>query len=203
MSARGLIVAIVVVYMLMLFGGAALKPGYSHIGQYISELNAIGTARASLVGWLGFVPFGLLSGLLLVMTSSKAPVRGVSRLGYWLLLAEPVAYVGAALAPCDPGCPAQGSLSQSVHNGLGALTYLATTLGLMLLATTPKLGAGRRAMWVVLALVWFGLFATMLESSFDPWRGILQRMAEWIVYPSLLLAAWRIHDPTGSAAAST
>jgi hypothetical protein len=193
MRARGLIVAIVIVYALMLFGGAALKPGYSHIGQYISELNATGTPHASLIGWLGFVPFGVLAGVLLVATSAKAPVRGLGQLGYWMLLAEPIAYVGAALAPCDIGCPLEGSLTQNIHNGLGAITYLTTTSALLLLSTAPNLAAMWRVAWVALALIWFGLFATMVEPSLDPWRGILQRMAEWIVYPSLLLAAWRIH----------
>ena len=43
---RRLLVLFVALYLLMLFGGAALKPGYSPVSQYISELGASGSAHA-------------------------------------------------------------------------------------------------------------------------------------------------------------
>ena len=192
MGKRWLIVALILSYLLMLFGGGALKPGYSHLSQYISELNAAGTPYAATIGWLGFVPFGLLGAALLVATASKAPVRGASRLGYWLLMAEPVAYIGSALAPCDLGCPVEGSVSQALHNLLGLVTYLSTLVGLVLLSFTPGLPRLRRAGWIVLAVLWLTLFALMLDESLMPWRGLLQRLAEWLVYGALLACAWRL-----------
>ena len=59
MTKRGLVILTVITYLIMLFGGAMLKPGYSHFSQYISELNATGTPFADTMGWIGFVPCGL------------------------------------------------------------------------------------------------------------------------------------------------
>ena len=198
MTKRGLVILTVITYLIMLFGGAMLKPGYSHFSQYISELNATGTPFADTIGWLGFVPFGLSALALWAVTAKYAPVSGASRLGYWLLLAEPIAYIGSAFAPCDVGCPGEGSLSQGLHNLLGLCTYLATTFGLFLLSFTPGLKAPARIGWILLAAVWFGLFALMLDGSLAAQRGILQRSAEWIVYSTLLVIAWRLPE-VGSA----
>lgn len=188
----GLFAAVILTYVLMLFGGAALKPGYSHISQYISELNATGSAYAQAIGWFGFLPFGVAALLLWHAVRPHALAAGANRAGYWLLLAEPVAYIGSAFAPCDLGCPAEGSLSQTLHNLLGLATYLATTLGLFLLAFSHGLGTGKRAFWIGLSLAWFALFGLMLDDSVSVQRGLLQRSAEWLVYPSLLIAAWRV-----------
>lgn len=192
MKSRWLVIAVVVSYLIMLFGGGALKAEYSHQAQFISELNASGTAYAQTIGWLGFVPFGVLAAILIIAVSHKAPVRGVSRVGYWLLMAEPVAYIGSALWPCDIGCPIDGSTSQVLHNILGLVTYLATTLGLFFLAFTPKISMNWRFFWVVLSIVWFTLLALMVNDSIAEWRGLLQRLAECIVYSSLLICAWRM-----------
>ncbi len=43
MNARWLIVSPAVYYPLVLFGGAAQKAEYSHVGRYIGELNAAGS----------------------------------------------------------------------------------------------------------------------------------------------------------------
>ena len=93
---NALFLALLLTYMVMLFGGAAIKPGYSHNMQYISELNATGSAHALLIGWLGFVPFGLAALALWNAARPHALAAGVHRTGYWLLLAEPIAYIGSA-----------------------------------------------------------------------------------------------------------
>lgn len=192
LNPRWLIIAVVLSYLLMLFGGGALKPEYSHISQFISELNATGSPFANTIGWFGFMPFGLLSLLLLFAVSCKAPVKGVSRFGYWLLIAEPIAYIGSTLAPCDAGCPIEGSTSQMLHNLLGLFTYLCTALGLFLLSFSPGITPAKRLLWIALSLIWLILFGLMVDASIAPFRGILQRLAEWIVYPALWICAWRI-----------
>lgn len=196
---RRLIIAFVLVYLCMLFGGAALKPGYSHLSQYISELGATGSAHAVLISWLGFVPVGLFAALLLFVAAPYVPVRGASRVGYWLLLFEPVAWIGSALAPCDLGCPSGGSLSQWLHTVLGLFTYLGTTLGLLLLTLTPGIRSATRAAWVMLAVIWLLLFMLMGLPGLQPWRGLLQRAAEWLVYAALCSCAWRLMTASPSS----
>ncbi len=190
---RVLIAVFVLAYLLMLFGGAALKPGYSALSQYISELGASGSAHAVLISVAGFIPVGLLAAALLVVMAARVPVSGASRVGYWLLLCEPLAWIGSALAPCDLGCPGGGSLSQVLHNLLGIVTYLGTALGLALLATAAGLGAGQRAAWLL-------LFLLMGAPPLQEWRGLLQRLAEWLVYATLCIVAWRLARPASAAA---
>lgn len=189
---RCLILLFIATYLLMLIGGAALKPGYSPMSQYISELGATGSAHARLISLFGFIPVGIVAALLLWAFAGKAPVTGASRVGYWLLLFEPLAWIGSALAPCDLACPASGSLSQTLHTLLGLLTYLGTALGLMLLATTPAIRPATRVLWIALAGLWLLLFALMGLDQLQPWRGLLQRLAEWSVYSALCISAWRL-----------
>ncbi|WP_269792735.1 DUF998 domain-containing protein [Stenotrophomonas sp. Iso1] len=195
---RRLIVLFVLVYVVMLFGGAALKPGYSALSQYISELGATGSAHARLISIGGFIPVGVLAALLLWAMAARVPVSGVSRAGYWLLLCEPLAWVGSALAPCDLGCPQVGSLSQALHNLLGVFTFLGTTLGLLLLATTPQMKRTTRLLWIALAIAWLLLFVLMGAPPLHDWRGLLQRLAEWLVYGTLSITAWRLASPASS-----
>ncbi len=136
---RWLIITVACSYLFMLLGGEILKPNYSYVSQYISELNAINTPYADVVSWFGFGLFGLISAVTIFALAKHVPVRGWSKFGYWLLLAEPIAYIGSAFYPCDLGCPTEGSISQFMHNLLGLLTLLATTFGLFLLTFTPSL----------------------------------------------------------------
>ena len=53
---RWLIVVLVFFYLLVVFGGASLKDEYSHVSQYISELNAVGSAWDWQIGYLGVSP---------------------------------------------------------------------------------------------------------------------------------------------------
>lgn len=186
-----LVIAVVLSYVLMLFGGGALKPAYSHVSQFISELNAVGTPFAGMIGWAGFLPFGILSAALLVAAAPSIPVQGASRIGYWLLMAQPVAYIGSVLAPCDMGCPLHGSVRQMLHNGLALTTYSATAISLFLFCLAPGISMTWRTFWILLAVVWFALFALMIDVSFAEWRGLLQRLAEGIVYTVLCICAWR------------
>ena len=195
---RRLIVLFVLVHAAMLFGGAALKPGYSAMSQYISELGATGSAHAALISIGGFIPVGVLAALLLWTMAPRVPVSGASRVGYWLLLCEPLAWIGSALAPCDLGCPLEGSLSQVLHNLLGVFTYLGTTLGLLLLATAPGMKPTARVSWIALAIIWLLLFALMGTPPLHDWRGLLQRLAEWLVYGALCIAAWRLASPAST-----
>lgn len=183
---------LVLFYSGMLLVAGALKPGYSHLSKYISKLGASGSVHAASISWLGFVPFGMLSAIALWMVAAQAPVRGIGRLGYWLLLCEPLAWIGSALAPCDLGCPVAGSLSQWLHSALGLLTYFGTALGLMLLTFTPRIATATCVLWIALALLWLLLFGLMLAPELHTWRELLQRLAEWIIYGALCISGWRL-----------
>ena len=190
--ARRLALAVLAWDLAMLAIGGALKPGYSHVSQYISELNATGTPWAAAIGWLGFVPLGLLLAAFLVVAAPLAALRGASRAGWWLLLSQPLAYVGAALVPCDAGCPATGSVSQDLHNLLGVVTYPAAGLGLLLLAFAPRLSPALRIAFVLASAVWMVGFVAMVVPELDAIRGALQRATEAVLYLVVVLVAYRM-----------
>ena len=174
--------------------GAALKPGYSSLSQYISELNATGTAWASALGYFGFVPLGLLFAAFLVSARPLAGVAGASRLGWWLLWSQPVAFIGVALAPCDVGCPVGGSPTQVIHDVLGVTTYFAGALGISLVSFAPALRdhATVRHVLRFAALAFIVLFVSMLSPAVAEMRGLLQRSADGLLAACLLAIAFRV-----------
>ena len=189
---RWLPTALPLFYLVVLFGGASLKTDYSHISQYISELNAMGSAWSWQIGYFGFLPLGLLGFVLLLAVAPSTGLTGVSRVGCWLLVAEPVVYVASAIFPCDIGCPVEGSLSQNIHNFVSAITLPITTLGLVLLFFNKGIAPVRRLGWLTLAGVFITLYSLALVPDFAEWRGLLQRLAEGILYGCLWLVSWQL-----------
>ena len=189
---RWLIVVLAFFYPSVLIGGASLKVEYSHVSQYISELNAVGSAWSWQIGYFGFLPLGLLGILLLLVVAPLTNLTGVSKVGYWLLIAEPVAYISSAFAPCDLGCPSTGSLSQNVHNLLAMVTLLMTTLGLVFLSRNDRLRLAKKVGWLVLAATFISLYTFALVPEVAEWRGLLQRLAEGILYGGLCLVSWQL-----------
>lgn len=193
--------AVLLAFVVTLVGGF-LHPGYSHAADYISELGAVGAANGPLVSVAGFVPIGILiiAGLALIAPGVQA--RGMARFGYWLLLANGVSYIGAAVAPCDLGCPAVGSGRQAMHNLLGLLGYGVSGLGLLLLAGQAATGRSNR--WITVALRIAGIVALgspvlMGIPDLMPLRGLIQRIAECALFAALLLIAWRVAAGPGQA----
>ncbi len=175
--------------------GAAMKPGYSSATQFISELNATGTAYAERLGWLGFLPVALLSAAFLVAGTPVARVVGASRLGWWLLASVPLAFLGVAAFPCDAGCPIGGSPTQAMHDLIALATYFASAAALALLAFAPAHPAVSKAVRGYLfgsAVLFLVLFVAMLDPGLAPVRGSLQRVADGLLGGALLVVAWRI-----------
>lgn len=186
----------VVLFGLAFYGvGAAIKPGYSSASHFISELNATGTAWAQELGYFGFIPLGALFGAFLWAAGPHAQVRGASRLGWFLLWAQPLSLVAVAFAPCDSGCPLEGSASQALHNLQGVVAYFASGIGLMLLSFAPPLEdppAYRRHFLRLAGAAFAIVFVVMLSPDVAPIRGALQRTADAFLALSLLLIAWHV-----------
>lgn len=175
--------------------GGLGEPGYSHVAQFVSELGASGARHATLVSFAGFVPIGGLTLAFLGRLRSVLPRSRCATAGLACLALVGVAYVASALFPCDAGCPAAGSPSQSVHNTFGFLEYAGALAGLLLLGLSLRDALAWRALAVAsLAAATFvalGL-AAMLAPDLAAYRGLSQRVAEvaifaWVACASLLV----------------
>lgn len=190
-TAKALAVATVAYGVTFNVVGALVKPGYSTASQFISELNATGSAWATELGWFGFLPLGLLFGAFLLSVRELASGTRSERLGWWLLWSQPVALVGALLAPCDLGCPVDGSASQRLHNLLGVTTYFAGAAGLFVLGAA-RFGPATRTYLRFAGVSFAVLFVLMLAPEAEPIRGLLQRAADLLLGGAVLLIAWRL-----------
>lgn len=176
--------------------GGSLVTGYSHMAQYISELGAFGMPQGALVSFAGFLPTGLSAAAAVGIAARSAGPARSARVGYLLLMFPAVAYVGAAFARCDYGCPAGGSFRQQLHNLLGVAEYLGGGGGLILLSLSPAT-AIRQADRYLLALagvVTLLAFAVMASPQAVPQRGLAQRVAETALFGSLLVIGWRVRN---------
>lgn len=198
---RVLAVASVAYAALFYVVGAALKPGYSHLAHFISELNATGTPWAQELGLFGFVPLGLLVAAFLLAAYPVAGLSGASRVGFIFLWSQPIAFLGVAAAPCDPGCPFVGSALQQTHNLLGLVTYFAAAAGFFLLSFHSRLSFAGRWYFRGASVAWLGLFVFMLSPELAPIRGLLQRIADGLLWVGVLLIAWGIVAPANRTSA--
>lgn len=173
----------------LVFG--ALRPGYSHARQYISELGERGAPHAALVGLAGFLPTGLLVCLFLGLAAGHFPRRPSTALGVGLLAGVGLAYIGAALFPCDPGCPATGSAGQQIHNSLALLEYGGGAAGLIALARSFRADPAWRPLWAysLLSGLVVALAPPLLSSPASAgWRGLTQRLAEVAIFGWIAVA---------------
>ena len=105
-------------------------PGYDNLRNFVSELGAVGAPGAAIMNYAGFLPYGIL-----IIAFAVALNRGIRpAAGGWLgpivLAIYGLAYVGVAVAPCDPGCQsAAPSLRHRMHLLLGDLIFLTAVLG--------------------------------------------------------------------------
>lgn len=169
---------------------AWLRPDYSPLAQYISELGALGAPYAGLVNWAGYLPSGILFAIALASFWCHWRPRGLQAAGLALLFCEPLAWIGSAIFPCDLGCPAQGSLAQNLHNVLALFTYTGTALGVTLLACAANLQRWQRAGWLLLVVLWLGLFVAMLAPELASLRGLMQRLGEALMYGTQAVVGW-------------
>jgi hypothetical protein len=93
-----------------------------------------------------------------------------------------VGYCGAALFPCDPGSPLQGSASQAIHNLAGGVQYIGGALALW------RLGAQGGFLFYALAAIVASAVVFLSIPSLGAWRGAAPRAGEAALFVGLALA---------------
>jgi hypothetical protein len=178
--ARLLLLASVVYVLGFYFIGGAIKPGYSQISDFVSEYNATGTPWAEELTYAGFAATAAILATFLATASPLLRVSGASRLGAWLLWAVPASYLVAVIAPCDAGCPLEGSTSQIAHNLLAVVTYFGMGASVFLIALDSEFGNFklRRSFLLVTGIAFPVVFFLMVQPELASWGGLLQRLLD-------------------------
>ena len=145
-----------------------LRPGYSHLDQFISELGATGTSHAGLLNYAGFIPTGVLFVAFAISTLALEPRTRVSLLGTALLLLFAVGAIVAGIASCDVGCPqGSGSLSNVIHDTVSPLAFLALIVASGVLGMYFRGVPEWRPIWlysIATSLVSLGFMAALVAS---------------------------------------
>jgi hypothetical membrane protein len=109
---------------------AALRPDYSHVRNFISELGADGTSHAALMNYAGFVPAGLMLaafGISLATTLPRDHFRVVAAI---LVMLFGAGVAADGIISCDPGCPQTGgSVENLIHNRIAPAAFLCAIIG--------------------------------------------------------------------------
>jgi hypothetical membrane protein len=120
-----------VLFVIALIVCGSLRPDYSHVSQFISELGAVGTPNAAWMNFAGFVPAGLLIagfGASLAFLLPPGPgSRGIAALVGLFGLGTAV----AGLAHCEPGCPQD---QPTLHDGVSVAAFVSAIVASALAA---------------------------------------------------------------------
>lgn len=169
-----LIVSVYLIIAIVVCG--YLKPGYDHVRHTISELGEIGSEYSRIVSYGVFLPVGLL---LILVAGLSAPIDS-SRAA--LAISISIGYLSAAFFPCDPGSPILGNFRQGLHNLGGAVEYLGGAAALMWIS--ESFGAPFEFAGATVAI------SVLILSFESPIRGIVQRVAELVLFAGLCVALW-------------
>jgi hypothetical membrane protein len=123
-----------VVFAVATLVSAALRPGYSHVTNMISELGATGTPYAALMNYAGFVPAGLMLAALGVALAGVLPRQRLALAGAVLVTLFGAGVASSGVISCDPGCPQSGgSFENLVHDRIAPIAFLSHIAGAAIL----------------------------------------------------------------------
>lgn len=170
---------------------ALLQSNYSSLGNYLSELGAVGAPYAEITNLFGFLPVAVTSVILLLFIAFRRLSDLGGRIGAVLLMLGLSAGYGIAVGfPCDLGCPIEGSARQAVHNLAGLIQYPMGAIGLILMGVSLR-RSHQRLGWLCLfsgAAMGVG-FVMMLVPDQAGYRGMWQRLGDYSAFISVIATA--------------
>ncbi|HZV54534.1 MAG TPA: DUF998 domain-containing protein [Rhodocyclaceae bacterium] len=123
----------------------ALRPEFSHVTHYISELGERDSTTEFLVRYGAFVFTGFL--YLCFAAALMATFRGSWAFTFaaWLIGLDGMGRMGAGVFPCDPGCSGL-SASQELHHLFATIGFLSGVLAALTWGVALRLRGASRAM---------------------------------------------------------
>lgn len=187
----------------------SLRPGYSHLTQYVSELGERGSSTELLMRYAGFVPTGAMHLLFAVALYSTFKGRKLAPLAVLLLALNGLGRVAAGLFPCEAGCAEpRVLLSQKLHTlaagvGFFALIGASITWGVIL---RRRGGRGRLGAYSILSGLAALVFLVLMSSSEETraGTGLYERLSSGLLSLWVLVFAaslWPLKSPERGGAA--
>jgi hypothetical membrane protein len=118
------------VFTTVVIVAGAIRPDYSHLNQFISELGAAGTADAWVMNVLGFITSGVLMAGFGLATIRLLSSGRRSIIAGGLITLYGLCMIVAGIFPCDPGCPLPPpSVAATIHDRVSTVSLLAAVAG--------------------------------------------------------------------------
>jgi len=161
---------------------AGLRPGYSHISQFISELGATDSPNAHLMNFAGFIPAGLMIALLGFSLILNLPRKFLPLTGSVLIAMFGIGMIVVGIFSNDFPEPHEdaGSLSNRIHDQVSLLMFLSVIIGIFILGISFRKLPSWRRLWlytVLSSLVSLGLLVALINSTQTfTYTGIWQRL---------------------------
>lgn len=123
---------------------ASLRPDYSHVNQFMSELGEAGGHFAWAMNYLGFMLSAILILMFVLAFRTRLPRTALNSIGTTLLVVFAVSMFLAGVYSCDLGCSqTDRSADQKLHDLFSILAFPAFTAGVF----TWGLSLSRNADW--------------------------------------------------------
>ena len=190
-----------VIYCITVIIGGLIRPGYSHISQFVSELIATGAPNKILLDQM-FAVYNILTTvfawalLIFVRTQQGNPKIKIGLAGTLILLSEGIFGLATLFFPQDPvGTPS--TLTGSLHiilAGLSSFTTMAAMLliGLWIRANAQLKSYGNYSFASVGFVFIFGGIAAAMTANQSPLSGLVERLTiggflQWMAMISIVL----------------
>lgn len=119
-------------WALVIMIAGRLRPEYSHLTQFISELGERGSSTELMMRYAALVPTGLMHMAFAGFLYATFKGSRLTALAAILLALNGVARIGVGLFPCEVGCADSGLLlSQTLHSlsaGVGFFALIGATV---------------------------------------------------------------------------
>jgi hypothetical membrane protein len=201
----GLVAPLLWVAMIALCG--ALRPGFDHFDQYISELGERGSGTEILMRYGAFVPTGMLhigfAGALLAHLRQAAagprsawPARTLATTLAALVALNGIGRIGAGMFACVPGCNAPFDPIQQLHSLSATLAFAAVIAAALLAGFVFRRDPGLRPlsrMSIAAAFAALGFLGLMLHGQDQHVAtGLYERLASGVMSLWIFLTAARL-----------
>lgn len=174
---------------------------YNTISQFISETYATGTPYGKQLRYIGFIPSGIFITLFSFLILKVLPPSRLTSFAFINLgIFYGITTIISSLFPCDAGCDSslnEVTISQSIHNFIGLLTYLIVPICVLFIGISAKKWPNGNKLsfnlliFGLVSIIFVGILMVNLEGNYI---GLYQRIIEISILLSILNCAFYIKN---------